>query len=358
MSYSPRPSDSYSNNPMQNWGNSYPPPRKSSLTWLWVLLGVLGGGFLLLLLTCGGFVWYLMSPPPVNNALANQAFTVSDVPVTQFPARGTAQQDHPGIDSYEVVLPDTDGDYSPAGNGGRLWIYVPQGNAPLASRPCILIAPAGSTLMEGMALGEGDVDEHTPYVQAGFVVVAYELDGHSDEDPMGPNSNLTQFMAAQAGLVNARNALEYTLKNLEMVDPKRIYAAGHSSAGTMALLFAEHEPRLAGCIAYAPAVDVENRLPGVFRKVIETANPGANTFLAQSSPKRHISQLKCPTFLFVAEDDENVSAADIKKFHTDLQAAGGKSTLKTVPSGGHYQPMIDAGIPAAIEWLRQEGTVK
>ena len=44
---------------------------------------------------------------------------------------------------------------------------------------------------------------------------------------------------AQAGLVNARNALEFVLARVPEVDPKRIYAAGHSSAGTLALLFAE-----------------------------------------------------------------------------------------------------------------------
>lgn len=343
---------------MQNWGTTPPQPKKSSLLWLWILLGIFGGGLLLLLLACGGGYWYLTSPPPVNAALANQPFPVADTPITQFPARGAPVQFDQGIDFFEVALPDEDGDYSPPGNGGRLWIYAPPGAAPPQSRPCILIAPAGSTLMEGMALGEGDQDEHTAYVEAGFVVVAFELDGHSSENQSGPNSGFSQFEKSQAGLVNARNALEYTLKNLEMVDPKRIYSAGHSSAGTMALLFAEHEPRLAGCIAYAPAIDCENRLPVFLRKILEAANPGASTFLARSSPKRHVSQLKCPTYLFVAEDDDTIDVGDIKKFHDDLKAAGGNSTLKTVPAGGHYDPMIEQGIPAAIEWLKQQGAVK
>lgn len=358
MSHSNFPPNSYSNSPMQNWGNTPAPAKSGGLTWLWILLGVLGGGFLLFVLACGGVIWYLTSPPPLNTTLANQAFPVSDVPVTAFPARGPATSFDEGIDFTEVVLSDTDGDYTPPGNGGRLWIYTPAGPSAPASRPCILIAPAGSTLLEGMPLGEGDQDEHAPYVEAGFVVVAYELDGHSSPNESGPNSNFSQFERSQAGLVNARNALEYTLKNLEMVDPKRIYSAGHSSAGTMSLLFAEHEPRLAGCIAYAPAVDVENRMPAFLRKILEAANPGCNTFLARSSPIRHVSQLKCPTFLFAAEDDDNVLATDVKSFHDALQAAGGNSTLKTVSSGGHYDSMINEGIPAAIEWLKTQGAVR
>lgn len=304
-------------------------------------------------LICGGSVWYLMSPPPVNDAVANQPFVVSEVPVTQFPARGAAEEIEPGVDFFEVVLPDTDGDYSPPGNGGRLWIYVPRGETPAASRPCILIAPAGSSLIDGKALGEGSMDEHIPYAQSGCVVVAYELDGFVEGD-----ASFGQFEAAQAGLVNGRNALEYTLKHLDMVDPKQIYAAGHSSAATAALLFAEHEPRLAGCMAYAPAVDVEKFVHPVLRRMVEAVKPGINDSIARSSPARHIAQLKCPTFLFVAEDDATVSASDIKKFHADLQAAGGKSILKTVPAGGHYMPMIDEGIPAAIEWLKTQRAVK
>src|SRR5262245_53353003 len=151
MSYSQSSPSSYSHQPMQNWGNAPPPPPKSSLAWLWILLGVFGGGLLLVVVLCGGLIWYVASPPPVNDAVANQPFVMSDVAVTEFPPLGAAQQRFPGVDFYEVTLPDTDGDYSPPGNGGRLWVYVPQGEAPVASRPCILIAPAGSTLMEGMA---------------------------------------------------------------------------------------------------------------------------------------------------------------------------------------------------------------
>jgi hypothetical protein len=40
-------------------------------------------------------------------------------------------------------------------------------------------------------------------------------------------------------------------------DPERIYIAGNGTAGTLALLCAAHEPRVKGCIAYAPVTDVE-----------------------------------------------------------------------------------------------------
>ncbi len=63
---------------------------------------------------------------------------------------------------------------------------------------------------------------------------------------MGPDEirKYEAFRAADAGLINARNALEYTLAKVPEVNAKQLFSVGHSSAGTLALLFAEHEPRL------------------------------------------------------------------------------------------------------------------
>ena len=57
-------------------------------------------------------------------------------------------------------------------------------------------------------------------------------------------------MAVQAGLANARTALEFALAKVPKLDAKRIYVAGHSSAATLALLFASHEPRIKACAAW------------------------------------------------------------------------------------------------------------
>ena len=110
-----------------------------------------------------------------------------------------------------------------------------------------------------MKLADGDVAEHLPYARAGYAVLAFDVDGmlanRQNPTPEAIFEAAGRFQAAQAGLVNAHIALEYVLAKVPEVDPKRITVAGHSSAGTLAVLFAEHEPRLRSCLAYAPVDD-------------------------------------------------------------------------------------------------------
>jgi dipeptidyl aminopeptidase/acylaminoacyl peptidase len=155
-------------------------------------------------------------------------------------------------------------------------------------------------------------------------------------------------------MINARNALEFTLAKMPEVNPKKIFAAGHSSAGTAALLFAAHEPRLAGCIAYAPCIDLEKNFPGWQVRLLSSQMDGLADFVTQSSPSTHVSRIRCPTLLFHAEDDAGCDIADTRSFAEKLQAQGTETKLVTVASGGHYDSMIEQGIPAGIEFIREK----
>ena len=336
--------------PPTNYGPYGPPPPKNSgPNWVLIILGVLGGGGILLVAACCGGIMWLGSPPKASPQ-ASQPFEVVSVPLPAFPERGLNRTTmEPGITREEVSFGARGGSYSPPGNGGILWIYLPEGQHAPGSLPCILICGAGSTLLEGMSLSDGDVDEHTPYVKAGFAVVAYELDGDGE---LGEERAYEAFRQSRAGLVNARNALEYVLAKVPEVNSKQIYSAGHSSAGTMSLLFAEHEPRLAGCIAYAPCTDVPAFIVGI--RALSFTHQGIADFVVQSSPGTHENRLNCPVFLFHAEDDGNVDAEDTKDFAARLKQKGRDVTLKMVPTGDHYDSMIDEGIPAGIQWLKSK----
>jgi dienelactone hydrolase len=341
--------------PPTNYGPYGPPPPKNSgPNWLLIVLGILGGGAILVVATCCGGIMWLGSPPKASPQ-ASQPFEVITVPPPPFPERGLNRTTlEPGVTREEVSFGARGGFYTPPGHGGILWIYLPEGQHASGSLPCILICGAGSTLLEGMSLtdrdadGEGDVPEHIPYVKAGFAVVAYELDGPGDgeENPRAYDA----FRQSRAGLVNARNALEYVLAKVPEVNSKQIYSAGHSSAGTMSLLFAEHEPRLAGCIAYAPCTDVPAFIDGV--RALTFTHQGIADFVVQSSPSTHESRLNCPIFLFHAEDDGNVDVEETEEFAARLKQKGRDVTLKIVPTGDHYDSMIDEGIPAGIQWLK------
>lgn len=238
----------------------------------------------------------------------------------------------------------------------KVWVYVPTGSKP-KSNACVLIAPAGSNLLFGMTLGDGDRKEHLPWLQAGFVVVAYEVDGVMPEEDQQTDANILRQMRAYndslAGMLNARAALEFALAKVPAIDGKRLFAAGHSSAATTALLFAAHEPRLRGVAAFMPVVDVNKRLPKVAQDQMEKDFPGYRNFIVRSSPHTHVAGYRMPLFVFAAEDDENTPFADTKAFVEQLQAAKKDVTFDHVATGNHYEPMLDPGIPHAIAWAQK-----
>jgi dipeptidyl aminopeptidase/acylaminoacyl peptidase len=234
----------------------------------------------------------------------------------------------------------------------KVWLYRPeqaQGKLPL-----VLVPPAGSTLIAGMRLGEGDRVEHYPYVRVGFAVGSFEIDGPvpegSSDAAILPGAS--QFRDAQAGLANAKAALDYLLAKSPDVDPNRIYIAGHSSAATLALLIAAHEPRIKGCVSYCGVTDVEER-PAQAIPTLDRALPGYRDFLRFSSPKTHAGKLTCPVFLFHASDDTNVPVSQTTSFAALLKRTNQDVTVDTSARGDHYQSMISAGIPKGIAWMQK-----
>jgi dipeptidyl aminopeptidase/acylaminoacyl peptidase len=264
-----------------------------------------------------------------------------------FPELGPKQQIQAGIEFREATL-------QRGGVPMRVWYYQPDKAAgPLA---LVLVPPAGSTLFAGMALADGDRREHYPYVKAGFAVVSFDIDGHVPNSPPPSDAVVLQgaraFRDARAGLANAQAALDFLAAKAPNIDPQRVYIAGHSSAATLALLAAEHEPRIKACAAFAPATDVEDRLAEVI-PLLDRALPGYREFLHFSSPGTHADKLQCPVFLFHARDDANVPVRDSTDFAALLRKTNPRVTLVTTPHGGHYDSMIREGIPKAIAWFQQ-----
>ena len=239
-------------------------------------------------------------------------------------------------------------------------VYLPDGMHSEKSLGCVLVAPAGTNLLIGNSLDGADYhDETLPYAEAGFAVVQYSLDGSVPDLQSASNSQLSaayqQFKSAEAGILNTRSVIEFIKARMPEVDPARIFTAGHSSAGTVSLLAAENFSELAGCIAYAPCSDVEafhaefSRLPG-----IETVFPNMQAFDRKSSPVVHVSKLACPTFVFQARDDQIVQASKTQRFVALAKQNNKNVEYIEVAGGGHYQSMIDEGIPQAVKWLVQQ----
>ena len=278
------------------------------------------------------------------------------VPKT-FPDLGPAREIEPGVSFREIRLrPDPALQPAPPGSSGTLWLYLPTSDparpAP-KSLPCVLMAPAGSNLLAGMKLTPEDKPEHIPYVKAGFAVLAFDLDGADSNARRGAVlwQNMQSFLLARSGLVNGRIAIEFLKAKVPEIDPDRLFVAGHSSAATFALLLAEHEPSLKGCVAYAPVVDLAEhvRKAGLVPLIQRSGFIELTTAL---SPKTRESDLNCPLFVFQARDDESVDVDENLAFVDRLKLLGKHVTLDLVNNGGHLQSMIDAGIPSGIAWLK------
>jgi dipeptidyl aminopeptidase/acylaminoacyl peptidase len=270
---------------------------------------------------------------------------VGTAPAT-WPEPGPMQKIEPGIVQYEVTLPK--------GNvSSKLWVYLPErpGQKKL---PCILIGPAGSRLFHGMFLGNGDRPEHLPYVRAGFAVIAYEVDGHMTDK--ADDNELTfaarAFKKADAGVANARAALDYAIAKFPAIDPDHIYAAGHSSAATLSLLVSEYEPRIKACIAYAPVCNVVGHLGDQTISSLAKMVPDFREFIENSSPDKSPAKLTCPVFLFHANDDSVVSTTQVMAFATTLKKTNPNVVVVQVSKGNHYDSMIQEGIPKGIQWLK------
>ncbi|MFK7740521.1 MAG: alpha/beta hydrolase family protein [Planctomycetota bacterium] len=266
-------------------------------------------------------------------------------PTKQAPDLGPTRTTESG-QSYHEIAAEASGDRT------KLWVYLPKDAKP-ASSPCVVIAPAGTRMFHGLGLAAGDQDEHTPWVQAGFLVVAYEIVSRFDEGmPQAKVAeNIQAFVAAKSGIENGKAAVSFAAA-LPQVDAKRIYAAGHSSAATLALQLTASDKRIAGVVAFAPVVRLGEHLGKELQKALNTIVKGSADKILKLSPHELTAKLRRPLFLFVAKDDDVVSTNQLATFATKLRTRNKRVLFQQAASGGHYQPMIETGIASAIDWIR------
>ncbi|MEP3477760.1 MAG: prolyl oligopeptidase family serine peptidase [Fuerstiella sp.] len=286
----------------------------------------------------------------------DEPFRMESCPLPNFPEAGEAQYSLADgkVDVYEYTLSGEDR----PGHNMEIRVLVPAGTTAEAGLPCVLVAPAGSDLESGMSLDLQDEDvyvaESLPYAEHGFAVIEYSLDGVSPSegvDQVGSRSSYIAFRNAAAGVINARNAIEFAKQKFPIIDQARIFSAGHSSGGNVSLLNAAHFPQLKGAIAYAPASDVVKENYSLPAHDIGF-KPGVHSFRRKSSPVTHTTQISCPVLLFHAKDDDTVSFSQSEDFVAALKTASVDVTFHTVDSGGHYQAMVDEGIAKGITWMK------
>ncbi|MFT5124973.1 MAG: dienelactone hydrolase, partial [Verrucomicrobiales bacterium] len=237
------------------------------------------------------------------------------------------------------------------GLGTDLWIYVPYGTSK-TKQNCLLIPSAGTDLASGTRLSDDDIAEHLPYLHENFIVVAFSISGRGAGSPLIESKAKKRFMTARGGVQNGRKALDYILHYFPRLNPSRIFCAGHSSAGTLSLQLAAADPRIKGCVAYAPITNFET-LPPAHRQQIEsfTYVEGFLPYFYASAPNQISQSLRIPVFIYHSRLDERVPISQSIDFVAMLDETNTQVTFKRGASPGHYESMFEEGIPEAIMWL-------
>jgi acetyl esterase/lipase len=329
---------------------------------------VLGYFEVLMVAVVFAFFAHVITPPKAANGVgaSTSNFDLSRAALPTFPELPDSAFQTLRKSGVRVAQVDfrsaNSGRNVPPGSGMKIRVYLPPGEHAPHSLTCVLVAPAGTNMLVGNDLDDFDAiayhAEALPYAQAGMVAVWYSLDGAHQEEAKGLTKGWATayeaFRAAGAGTVNGRDALEFALRRLPMVDPARIFSAGHSSAGTVSLLLGAYEPRLRGSIAYAPATDLEKFHEQLLASSMsEILFPGIRDFERKASPKNQVARMQRPVFLFQAKDDSKVPLSTTERFVQQLRETNPRVTFQTVETGDHYDAMIDQGIPAGIRWLKE-----
>jgi dienelactone hydrolase len=287
---------------------------------------------------------------PVAIVAPEPAAPAGCVAVSPLPELGTGRTVAPGVVVHEIQL--TTGGLP---GDGTLWVYLPE-KPSAKSIPCVLIGACPNTLIWGHELSDHDRPEHLYYARAGFAVVAYAVSGSaenaarlSDKDPV-LIAAAREYRDADVGLADARRAFDYLAAKIPAIDAQRVYAVGHDSAGTLALLVAEHEPRLAGCVAFAPLIDVEKWVNGMLQ-VFNPGLPGYGDFVRNSSPLNHTDSLRCPLLLFQTEAVNQL--ADAAGFVERIKLNNADVTFLRVPTT-NYDPETAESMPRVVRWLKEQ----
>jgi dienelactone hydrolase len=305
------------------------PPVKPSSAGKVILFLFLGGG-VLLLGCCGGLGWLGWSfikptsfPEPAEDyADARKSFRTTLI--RQQPA---PQQWPP------VMLPQgvREISYQSGGLKLRAWIdEIPQGRPP---RPAVLF------LHGGFAFGDDDWDQCEPFRRAGFVTMTPMLRGEN-----GLPGSYSMFYDEVDDVLAAAEVLART----PGVDPNRLYVAGHSAGGTLAMLAAMTSRRFKAAASFSGSPDqvAWSRGQG---ELVPFDQSNKREF-AMRSPLAYYQSFKCPTRLYYGSE-EFLFEFSTQKLTEKATAAGLNVQAVEVP--GDHGTMVEPAMRQAVAFFQQ-----
>jgi hypothetical protein len=159
------------------------------------------------------------------------------------------------------------------------------------------------------------------------------------------------------GEVDDIHAAANQLAKLPYVDPARIYLAGHSTGGTLALLAAETGGRFAAVFAFGPVSEVDRYPSDVFPE----ARTASATEIRLRSPIHWLDGISTPTYIVEGRDapgnigelDEICQHVRNREVHcVPVTGANHFSVLDRV--GRVLAPRLAAGTMGEVDLLREQ----
>ena len=289
-----------------------------------VLVGVLGLGCCAGLI---GLVWWSIKPtsfPEQTEDYADARKTFK----TKLVQSGAAPQ------AWDPVRPPagvTEVTYTSAGLKLKAWIDKPAaGQAP---KPAVLF------LHGGFAFGSEDWDQCKPFRDAGFVTMTPWLRGEN-----GQPGSFTLFYDEVDDVLAAAEALAAT----PGVDPNRIYVAGHSAGGTLAMLAAMTSGRFQGCASFSGSPDQVAFVRG--QEELAPFDPDDRQELAMRSPLAFPRSFKCPARLYWGDEEFEFSMST-KALAEKAQAAG--LDVRAIEVPGDHMTSVDPAMLQAVVFFKQ-----
>jgi dienelactone hydrolase len=295
-------------------------------------------------LACPGCGLELPEVKPVEY----ERFDLSQIPPVPLLPRPSGQPITQYAVEYVTDLGIPDGQ---PGHDSEVRVVLPS-RMPSGKAPALIVNGAGAFLFSGMVLSDEDIEPLLPYVERGFAIVAYETDGCQPDfnrDPTAADiAQMTRrYVASKAGLINAKRALSYALDRFPEIDANQLYTIGHSSGGKQALLLSTHDERIRGCVAFAPACQMDF---GSKMTVARIGGPDGDLLsreVQRSMPIAHAKNTDVPMLLVYSTNDRITRPTEVLTY---AKAVGKDAIAVPVQCEGHGA-VPDAGFKLALAWL-------
>jgi dipeptidyl aminopeptidase/acylaminoacyl peptidase len=204
----------------------------------------------------------------------------------------------------------------------RAWAGIPAG-AP--ARPPVVIFLHG-----GFAFDEGDYDMTRPFLAAGYAVVAPTMRGENGQ---------AGFFSMFYDEVSDVLAVTGHVRSQPWADPDRIYVAGHSVGGTLAMLAGQASPRYRAVASFSGSPDQVAWTDKFWSRTVPFDARDPAEFEVRS-PLSYAASFKAPARLFYGTQETFFRS--YTRLTATLARAAGKDVEAVEVPGDHFTAVPEA----------------